>query len=196
MDTTNARLKARWEARGDGPQLQTKLKALQAELDRRESAARAKARGVDLPETVKKPAEPQLQGMKDLSSAMEALIPEQLKAPDRPREDGDDDEDSDEEEYKDLVDVYKKPPVVLPPDRLAPADPIVRLKNEGNAALKDGDLELALALYTEALSPSDTPGKNRQLSKDLAGVLYSNRSHVNLRLGDADAAAVEGGGAS
>jgi hypothetical protein len=51
----------------------------------------------------------------------------------------------------------------------------------GNAALKAGDYDMALALYTEALTPSDS-SKNRRMPSEVAGVLYSNRAAVKMLL--------------
>ena len=86
---------------------------------------------------------------------------------------------------------------MLPPQRLDPTDPVVRLKDEGNAALKAGDYDLALALYSEALNPSTSSGGvgdvggggnsgKRRLPNEVAGVLYSNRARVKMLLDDPD----------
>ena len=126
-------------------------------------------------------------------------------------------EEEDAEEAEELaaleagcVEVYKKPQVVPPPQRLDPDDPVVRLKEEGNAALKAGEYDLANAIYTEALttpsvdssskktsstttsssatsslSPTTTTPARRLLS-ELVGVLYSNRARVRMLLDEPD----------
>ena len=73
---------------------------------------------------------------------------------------------------------YAAPKPTLPPDRLDPSHPLVRLKDEGNQSMRRGDFELAAQLYTQALHPGD----KRKTTNDIDGVLYCNRSKARMQL--------------
>ena len=91
------------------------------------------------------------------------------------------------------VTAYEPAKPTLPPQRLDPKHPLVRLKDEGNDAMRRGDFDLALALYSQALDPSvndktDRPdaAMKRTTNKDIDGVLYCNRSRARMQLDEPD----------
>lgn len=100
------------------------------------------------------------------------------------------DADEDDEEVKALeagcLQVYETSRVTLPPQQLNPNDPVVRLKDEGNKALRAGDYDLAHALYTEALEPSSTSIGTPRLTSEITAVLRSNRARVRMLLDEPD----------
>lgn len=206
MTSVQDRLKARWAKTGGGPELEERLKAAKAELARRDKVVKAKALGVTLPDKVAAPVvDPKTpertgDGQADSSTppppiSVEAVIEEarrktiaeveaaikQGEAPAWAR--GVDSEDEDEE-IKALeagcreVTAYAAPKPTLPPDRLDPSHPLVRLKDEGNQSMRRGDFELAAQLYTQALHPGD----KRKTTNDIDGVLYCNRSKARMQL--------------
>ena len=168
MPTTTERLRARWARTGEGPALEARLRAAEAELARRERARVERSRARDAPEPRREdanvargdhaPPTPTRDVVEEaLAAARDATRRDARRASalgdPSPRDARASDSDDDEVRAMEAGCVEVSPPTrpTLPPDHLDPADPIVRLKNDANDALRRGDHDLALALCDRAL---------------------------------------------
>ena len=173
MPTTTERLRARWARTGEGPALEAQLRAAEAELARRERARVERSRARDAPEpdaTTRRAGSPASRAgnhapptptrdvvEEALAAARDATRRDARRAAalgdPSPRDARACDSDDDEVRAMEAGCVEVSPPTrpTLPPDHLDPADPIVRLKNDANDALRRGDHDLALALCDRAL---------------------------------------------
>ena len=235
MPTTTERLRARWARTGEGPALEARLRAAEAELARRERARVERSRARDAPDsdaTTRRAGSPSSRAVDHapptptrdvvedaLAAARDATRRDARRASalgdPPPRDARASDSDDDEVRAIEAGCVEVRPPTrpTLPPDHLDPADPIVRLKNDANDALRRGEHDLALALCDQALdalrrreherderdestestestastaSISVVPSSSSSSSSSLRAVLLSNRARVKLTLDHPD----------
>lgn len=195
MGSIQERLKARWAKQGSGPAVEARLKAAQEELRRREAEDRARARGVKLPPSKAPPAPPPPR-YEEPPATPPPRRPKPAPPPRVPFDDKrrpkntvhieslDSDEDSEDEAPGPAP---RPPPGAAPPEPNDPA--VLKLKEDANQALTEGEYEEAVQLYTQAFEV----GKQRGGIKDreLASVLYNNRALAHMRLENWEAAALD-----
>ena len=161
------RLKARWARNGWGPEDEAELKRAEAELARLEASrrhpsplARAKDARVAPPTPPRADARAAVDAARGGAKAANARETARASRRDgRPNPDGPPSDDDDEVRAIEAGcrDAFASaPPPALPPAMLDPSDPVVALKDDANAALRDGDVDLAVATCDEALAALET----------------------------------------